>query len=71
MIWAATPTIQLQGHVRYTSVGGVASEGSDSFESDTLVGLNGRWHFRPNIALVTGYEYGKITTWNVGMRFTF
>jgi len=71
MVWAATPTIQLQGHVRYTSVGGVATEGSDSFESDTLVGLNGRWHFRPNIALVTGYEYGKITTWNVGVRYTF
>jgi hypothetical protein len=71
MVWAATPAIQLQGHVRYTSVGGVATGGSDAFESDVLVGLNGRWHFRPNIALVTGYEYGKITTWNVGMRFSF
>jgi len=28
-------------------------------------------HFRPNIALVTGYELGKITTWNLGMRFSF
>lgn len=27
--------------------------------------------FRPNIALVTGYEFGKITTLNVGMRFSF
>lgn len=71
MIWAATPAIQLQGHVRYTSVGEVATEGSDAFDSDILVGLNGRWYFRPNIALVTGYEFGKITTWNVGMRFSF
>jgi hypothetical protein len=71
MIWAATPVIHLQGHVRYTSVGEVATEGSDSFDSDTLIGLNGRWYFRPDIALVTGYEYGKITTWNVGVRFSF
>ena len=40
-------------------------------DSDTLIGLNGRWYFRPDIALVTGYEYGKITTWNVGVRFSF
>jgi hypothetical protein len=71
MIWAATPVIQLQGHVRYTSVGEVATEGSDTLDSDTLIGLNGRWYFRPDIALVTGYEYGKITTWNVGVRFSF
>jgi len=71
MIWAATPVIHLQGHVRYTSVGDVATEGSDPFDSDTLIGLNGRWYFRPDIALVTGYEYGKITTWNVGVRFAF
>jgi hypothetical protein len=70
MIWAATPTIQLQGHVRYTSVGEVAAEGSDAFDSDILVGLNGRWYFRPNLAFVTGYEYGKITTWNVGLRLS-
>jgi hypothetical protein len=71
MIWAATPVIHLQGHVRYTSVGEVATEGSDTLDSDTLIGLNGRWYFRPDIALVTGYEYGKITTWNVGVRFSF
>jgi hypothetical protein len=71
MIWAATPVIHLQGHVRYTSVGDVATEGSDPLDSDTLIGLNGRWYFRPDFALVTGYEYGKITTWNVGVRFAF
>jgi hypothetical protein len=71
VIWAATPALHLQGHVRYTSVGEVATEGSDTFDSDTLVGLNGRWYFRPDIALITGYEYGAITTWNVGVRFTF
>jgi len=71
VIWAATPTIQLQGHVRYTSVGKVATSGSDAFDSDVLVGLNGRWQFRPNLALVTGYEFGKITTLNLGMRYSF
>jgi hypothetical protein len=71
MIWAATPAIHLQGHVRYTSVGKVATEGSDTFDSDTLVGLTGRWYFRPDIALISGYEFGGITTWNVGVRFTF
>ena len=71
VIWAATPEIHLQGHLRYTSVGEVANEGSDAFDSDILVGLNGRWYFRPDIALVTGYELGKITTWNVGVRFSF
>jgi hypothetical protein len=71
MTWAAKPAIHLQGHVRYTSVGEVAPEGSDTFDSDILIGLNGRWYFRPNIAVVTGYEFGKITTWNVGVRFSF
>ena len=71
MIWAATPVIHVQGHVRYTSVGAVTTDGSATFDSDTLVGLNGRWYFRPDIALVTGYEYGGITTWNVGVRFGF
>ena len=70
-IWAATPTLHLQGHARYTAVGGIASSGSDPFESDVLIGVNGRWHFLPNIALVTGYEYGKITTFNVGVRLSF
>jgi len=70
MIWTVKPALHLQGHVRYTSVGEVATEGSDPFNSDILVGLNGRWYFRPGIALVTGYEFGKITTWNVGVRFS-
>jgi hypothetical protein len=71
MIWAAMPAFHLQGHVRYTSVGEVAGEGSDPFDSDTLIGLNARWYFRPGIALISGCEFGKITTWNVGVRFTF
>jgi len=71
MIWSATPTIHLQGHVRYTSVGELATDGSATFDADTLLGLTGRWYFRPDIALVTGYEYGKITLWNVGVRFNF
>ena len=71
MIWAATPAIHLQGHVRYTSVGAIATDGSDGFDSDTLIGVNGRWYFRPNFALVAGYEFGGITTWNAGVRFAF
>ncbi len=71
IVWAATEAFRLQGHARYTSVGEVVTEGSDTFDSDLLIGLNGRWNFRPDIALVTGYELGKITTWNLGVRFTF
>ncbi|EHR40688.1 hypothetical protein [Alishewanella jeotgali] len=71
VIWAATQTVHLQGHARYTAVGGIASSGSDPFESDVLIGANGRWYLRPNIALVAGYEYGKITTLNVGLRLSF
>ncbi|MDX1499330.1 MAG: hypothetical protein R3176_05505 [Woeseiaceae bacterium] len=71
MIWAATRALHLQGHVRYTSVGEVVTEGASTFDSDTLVGLNGRWYIRPDIAFITGYEFGKITTWNLGVRFTF
>lgn len=71
MLWAATPAIHLQGHVRYTSVGAIATDGSDGFDSDTLIGVNGRWYFRPNFALVAGYEFGGITTWNLGARYAF
>ena len=71
VIWVATPTIQLQGHVRYTAVGEIATEGDDTFDTDVLVGLGGRWSFRPGMALTTGYEYGQITTWHVGLRFAF
>ena len=71
MIWAATEAIRLQGHLRFTTVGEVVTEDSDTFDSDILIGLNGRWNFRPNIALITGYELGKITTWNLGLRLTF
>lgn len=71
LIWTATPKLQLQGHVRYTAVGEIATEGDDTFDADVLVGLGGRWNFRPDMALTTGYEYGKITTWHVGLRFAF
>jgi hypothetical protein len=71
MIWTVAPTVHLQGHVRYTAVGEVATGGSDAFDDDVLVGVTGRWYFRPDMALVGGYEYGKITTWNVGVRFAF
>lgn len=71
VVWAATPEIHLQGHLRYTSVGEVADEGSDAFDDDILIGVSGRWYFRPDIALVAGYEYGKITMLNAGLRFSF
>jgi hypothetical protein len=71
VLWTTKEVFHLQGHVRFTSVGEVLAEGSEAFDSDILLGLNGRWFIRPDIALVTGYEFGKITTWNVGERFTF
>ena len=71
MTWAATPSVQLQGHLRYTSVGEIAPSGSDTFDADILAGVNGRWYFRPDFALVAGYEFGKITTVNVGERYSF
>lgn len=71
VVWEATPTIHLQGHVRYTAVGDVAAEGAEDFEADVLVGVTGRWYVRPAVALVTGYELGKITTLNLGVRFSF
>jgi len=71
VVWAATPVIQVQGHVRYTAVGKVTTDGSNTFDDDILVGVSGRWSFRPDMALVTGYELGKITTWNLGVRFSF
>jgi hypothetical protein len=71
VIWAATPTVHLQGHARYTAVGGIASSGSDPFESDVLFGVSARWSLRPNMAVFTGYEFGKITNLNAGVRFSF
>jgi hypothetical protein len=71
MVWAATPVVQVQGHLRYTAAGKVPTDGSDTLDPDILVGLNVRWSFRPDIALVGGYELGKITTLNVGLRVSF
>ncbi|MCG6118660.1 MAG: hypothetical protein MEQ07_10795 [Aquimonas sp.] len=71
VVWAATPSVHLQGHARYTSVGEIADEGSDVFDADFLVGVAGRWYFRPNIAAFTSYELGKITTWRLGLRYDF
>jgi hypothetical protein len=71
VVWQASPTIHLQRHLRYTAVGDVAADGADGFDADVLVGLAGRWYVRPNVALVTGYELGKITTWNLGVRYAF
>lgn len=71
VVWAATPTFHLQGHARYTAVGEIASSGTDPFDSDVLVGVAARWHVRPGFAVVAGYEFGKITTLNGGVRFSF
>lgn len=71
ILWVATPAIHLQGHLRYTSVGEVDTNSSDTFDDDILVGVNGRWYFRPDLALVTGYEFGNITSFNMGLRYAF
>ena len=49
----------------------LAGNGSDAFDADILAGVNGRWYVRPDLALVAGYEFGKITTVNVGVRYSF
>ena len=71
IVTAPPQELHLRCHVRYKSVGELVTEGSDTFDSHTLIGLNGRWYFGQDIAFTTGYEFGKITTWNLGMRFTF
>jgi hypothetical protein len=74
VLWAATPQFHLQPYVRYTSVGQVElsdDDTSDSFDSDVLVGISGRWFVTANFALQAGYEAGEINTWNVGGRFAF
>lgn len=71
VIWAASPSVHLQGHARYTSVGDVATEGSDVFDADILVGLTGRWYVRSNVSVFAGYELGKITTLSLGARYAF
>ena len=64
--------VPLEDPEHSTVVGSLgASLNALAFDADILVGLNGRWTFRPDMALVGGYEYGKITLWTVGVRFSF
>lgn len=71
LLWAVMPQLHLQPYVRYTAVGEVDPEKSDTFDSDVLVGGQARWFFTENFALQAGYEYGEIATWNIGGRFAF
>jgi hypothetical protein len=66
-LWNIGTQFQLQGHVRYSSIGDVIED----FDSDVLFGVAARWFFMDQFALQGGYEFGEINTWNVGVRFTF
>jgi hypothetical protein len=70
VVAALAEQFQLQGWVRYTSVGeiDVANGGLDD---DYLVGGELRWFLTQNFALQAGYEWGEISTWNAGLRFGF
>jgi hypothetical protein len=66
-LWNIGTQFQLQGNVRYSSIGDVIED----FDSDVLFGVAARWFFMDQFALQGGYEFGEINTWNVGARFTF
>lgn len=71
VLWAATPSLHLQGQVRYTSVGALDDSGGDGFDSDVLFGVSGRWYFTESFAVQAGYEAGDISTWHAGVRMAF
>jgi hypothetical protein len=70
-LWAAMPQFHLQGYVRYTSVGDWVFEEENKFDSDTLVGVSGRWFVTDAFAVQAGYEVGEINTWSIGLRMGF
>lgn len=69
--WMPADAFELQGYVRYTSVGDVDVTEDDEFDDDWLGGIQGRWYFTPNWAVQAGYEYGQISSWGAGIRFAF
>jgi opacity protein-like surface antigen len=71
LLWAVMPQLHLQPYVRYTSVGEIDPERSDTFDSDVPVGAQARWFVTDNFAVQAGYEYAEITTWSVGARVAF
>lgn len=60
--------LELQGHVRYTSVGDVDVTAVDEFDEDWLYGLTARWHTTRHFFLQAGFEIGQIDAWFVGGR---
>jgi hypothetical protein len=66
-LWNIGTQFQLQGNVRYSSIGDVIED----FDSDVLFGVAARWFFMDQFALQGGYEFGEINTWNIGVRATF
>ena len=57
--------------VRYTSVGelGIERDYSGEFDDDILGGVLLHWTIGNRFGLEAGYEFGEITTWNLGARF--
>jgi hypothetical protein len=66
--WAFAGPVELQGHVRYTTVGEVDVTGVDEFDDDLLFGLALRWRLTRHFSVQAGAETGEILTWYVGGR---
>lgn len=66
--WLVADPFELQGWVRYTSVGDVDVDNDDAFDEDLLVGLGARWNINERFGVQAGYETGEIDTWNIGAR---
>lgn len=70
--WMAAAPFEVQGYVRYTSVGEVDVESEDEFDDDFLFGVGARYYFFDNrLGVQAGYEVGEINTWNIGGRWQF
>lgn len=69
--WLAADPFELQGYVRYTSVGEIDVNEDDSFERDVLFGVTARYFFNDTIGAQAGYEIGEIDTWNLSARLRF
>lgn len=69
--WFAATPFELQGYVRYTSVGDVETDDEDEFDNDVLVGVSARYYFKDMYGIQAGYEIGEINTFNIGARVQF
>jgi hypothetical protein len=69
--FALTRRFDVEGWLRYTSVGdpGIQRDLSFEFDDDVLGGAAARWLIGNGFVLEGGYEYGEMKTFNLGARF--